>query len=231
MSSTCGPCSNVVPLCAQCIPGTSDPNCVRHRLDFHPWADRQMMICGRCHGRYLYSISPFGKQFLVHPALDERTILLVVWDGYKYTFADSDIVNFPEHASEAVAAYILWKIAENVDKDRGLAADRKADYERLRLALYREAREPNEVDNMDEPAAPVSGGGGFVNTAITSWSDLAALMTPLIPVNTTIMWVDASAGLLRATQVRLGTDATDTASGIQRADDYATTGKIWYNTI
>ncbi len=223
MSTNCAPC-------VQCIPGTSDPNCVRQRLEFHAWDQRQSMICGRCHGQYLYAISPYGKQFLIHPALNESTILLVVWDGYKYDFQDTDIINFPEEASEAVAAYVLWKIAQNVDKDRSLSADRKSDYERLRLALYREAREPNEVDNMDEPAPAIPGGGGIVNTAITSWTDLAAIPTPLVPVGTTILWVEAALNLLRATQVRLGSDATDTASGIQRADDWATTGKVWYST-
>lgn len=78
-------------------------------------------------------------------------------------------------------------------------------------------------------------GGSVVDPAIDSWSDLAAVATTGIAVGALKIWVDASIspGVLKATQLVAGTEATDTANGIQRPDDYnaATNAKYWANRL
>lgn len=76
-------------------------------------------------------------------------------------------------------------------------------------------------------------GGAPVDASIHSWSDLAGIATVGLNVKTVKIWVDDATGLLKATQLLTGTDATDTASGIQRPNDYANPGntKVWYNKL
>lgn len=136
---------------------TDDPNIVRNRLDFVAWEDRQPMIDDQYGARkYQYSISPMSRRFLVHPLLNDETELLLVWDGLKMTFLDADVVPWPEHAAEAVAAYVKWKILLEIDRREDLARvwwdrERKTGvYADLKLALYREARESQDVSGKDE---------------------------------------------------------------------------------
>lgn len=79
--------------------------------------------------------------------------------------------------------------------------------------------------NYLEGSAGVRPGPG-----ISSWAQLQALPTVgYIGTNSTILWVEEATGLLKATQLRVGTDATDTASGIARPDDYsASNQRVWY---
>lgn len=134
-----------------------NPYCARNRLDPIAWQDRQGMICDQ-YGvrRYQVSISPYSKQFLVHPLVNSQTYLLVVWDGIRMTFADGDTVPWPEQAAEAVGAYVKWKIILEVDKRLDLAREwfdkgrNTGIYPNLRLALYREQNEAQFVDGKDE---------------------------------------------------------------------------------
>ncbi len=228
--SPCNPCEQVIGLsnCVRCIPGESDPNCVRVRLSFCAWENRQQMICGRT-PRYLFSISPHGKQFLVTPLLNENTVLKVVWDGYKYDFAANDIINFPAEASEAVAAYVNWKIARTVDKNLALAKEYEIEYQKLRLALFRDFNEGQFPDFKDEEyvsvAPPIP-----VDTTVTTWDELGDLTSAGRVINSILFWVEAATGLLQVVQLRVGTDATDQPNGVQRPDDYnaATNARVWY---
>jgi hypothetical protein len=231
--SPCNPCTGLVGCgCIECTPGVSDPNCVRYKLDPAPWSKRQAMICGAARD-YLYSISPHAKQFVVTPALNENTILKVVWDGYKYAWGDNDEINFPPEAAEAVAAYVMAKVARNIDKNLTLSQSYDQEYARLRLALFRDFREALIPDGQDEEYdgvnLPPGTNGGAVNAGITSWALLAAVPTNFITTGTTILWTESATGLLRATQLRAGTDATSTPDGVQRPDDYsATNERVWY---
>jgi hypothetical protein len=76
-------------------------------------------------------------------------------------------------------------------------------------------------------------GGVVVDPAISTWAQLAAIPTTGVAVGAVKIWVDSATGVLKATQLLAGTDATDTASGIQRPDDYngATNAKVWYNKL
>lgn len=155
--------------------------CDRYRLEFYPWNKRQDLICGaldyftwwgccwpvgNCppapvtcsdvrnwqRKAYVYTMSPMGRNFLIYPQITDSTRLMLVWDGYKYTFADSDDVPYPAESSEAVASYILWRISLVIDKDINLARVHQQEYERKRLSLFRDFQETQVLmeDEKDE---------------------------------------------------------------------------------
>jgi hypothetical protein len=73
-------------------------------------------------------------------------------------------------------------------------------------------------------------GGVAVDTAITSWAELAAVATADLEAGAIKLWINAADGSAKIVQLRTGTDATDTGNGIQRPNDYADPGntKVWY---
>lgn len=73
-------------------------------------------------------------------------------------------------------------------------------------------------------------GGVAVDTAITSWAELAAVPTTGLAVGAIKLWINSADNTAKIVQLRTGTDATDTASGVQRPNDYADPGntKVWY---
>lgn len=155
--------------------------CCKERLQYYPWLKRQDMICGRldfltrsaCCGlpiggcsvdpsnvddqawlakAYVYTMGPMGREFLVYPQVTDSTRLLVIFDGFLYSdIDDADDVPFPEEASEAVAYYLLSKIAGTVDKSPAMAADYTAQYRQKRLELYRDAQQEGIDDAADDP--------------------------------------------------------------------------------
>lgn len=74
-------------------------------------------------------------------------------------------------------------------------------------------------------------GGAPVDPSISSWAQLAAIPTVGDAAGSIKIWVESATGILRATQLLVGSDATDTASGIQRPDDWASSGLVWYNKL
>jgi hypothetical protein len=80
----------------------------------------------------------------------------------------------------------------------------------------------------------LGGGGGSsssgVDASIADWTALAAIATTSLSVPQIKVWYDDAAGVVRHSVLKAGTDATDTANGIQRPDDYApgTNEKVWY---
>lgn len=205
--------------------------------DLWQWANRKA---------YVYTIGPFGKNFLIYPKLTASTRLLLVYDGYTYDFDDGDTVNFPAEASEAVAAYVLAKIYKAVDKNIPLAKEYEADYARLRLSLWRDWQETQDAESKDEEYAdmivppPVNFAGfgaqsipllatvtsleGATNTA------LANLPTLSMDVPTSVVVIIS--GLQQLWTLSAGTDATDTAQGILRPNDYdaASNARVWYQS-
>lgn len=75
-------------------------------------------------------------------------------------------------------------------------------------------------------------GGVPIDAAITTWDQLAALQTTNVAVGAIKIWVNTADLSFKIVQLRAGTDATDTANGIQRPNDYnaATNAKVWYQT-
>ena len=69
-----------------------------------------------------------------------------------------------------------------------------------------------------------------INSNITSWAQLAAVGTTALSVSSVIAWIEAATLILMVTQLLAGTDATNTAAGVQRPSDYnaSTNAKVWY---
>jgi hypothetical protein len=68
------------------------------------------------------------------------------------------------------------------------------------------------------------------DSAVTSWEELAALETVSRSLNSLVFWVELTTGLLQVVQIRTSTAATDTASGVQRPDDYddPDNTRVWF---
>lgn len=232
---------------------TIDQNCRRNALDYVPWQDREALICYTDPCRYAYSIAPFGNQFLIHPVLNDETVLLLVWDGLKMDFENSDPVPWPEHAAEAVAAYIKWKILLVIDKRPDLAAqwylaaagNRPASgvYARLRLALFLEQQEALTANGRDQeyqinttPDSEVIVGFGAQNVAFlstvttlegTGQTALAAVPTTGLTIPFAVQ-IDIGFGY-ETWILKTGTDATDTPAGVLRGNDYSVSNtRVWY---
>lgn len=229
------------------------PECDRNRLDHVPWEDRESLTCAKDVRKYAYSIAPFGNQFMIHPALNDETVLLVVWDGLKSDFVDGDVVRWPEHAAEAVAAYVKYKILLLFDRRPDLAAQyyvpanptRPASgiYAMLRLALLREQQEALVASNRDQeyeitltPNASVVTGFGAQDipflSSVTQYTGTDQTALAAVPTTglTVPFYVTVDVGNGSETWIiKAGTDATDTDSGLLRPNDYATSSneRIW----
>lgn len=140
------------------------PDCTRNRLDFWSWENRHHLLCNQWDVRlYAYAISPQGKEFVIHPVLNDETRLLLVWQGLKIDFAGADVVPFPEESCEAVAAYVKWRILLEIDKNPALAQAQYAIFKNARGDLYLDERAKLSAEKPDEeyptsqaPAAPAA---------------------------------------------------------------------------
>lgn len=87
---------------------------------------------------------------------------------------------------------------------------------------------------IDVPLAGVSTEGSNlvsgIRADITSWAELAAIVTVGASLPVIIEWFDPTVGLVRTVYGTLGSDSTDTTNGVQRADDWATSGVVWYQS-
>ena len=81
-------------------------------------------------------------------------------------------------------------------------------------------------------APPVPTLAVFVDQSITSWADLAAVPTVGLATGSTKLWVDTTTLLLMGAVLMGGIQATNTAEGLQRPDDYdgSTNAKVWHET-
>jgi hypothetical protein len=86
----------------------------------------------------------------------------------------------------------------------------------------------------DSPLAGVIAVGSILRSGfrsdITSWSDLSEVVTAGAQNQWPVIfeWLDTTTGLMRTTFGQVGSDATDTDNGIQRANDWASSGIVWY---
>jgi hypothetical protein len=247
-----------------------DVLCNRYRLNFYPWEHRQDLICGRLSfstwwgccwpgavppvdedeaanwmaKAYVYTIGPMGRNFLIYPQLTTSTRLVLIWDGYKYDFDDADVINFPEEVSEAVAAYILWKITLNVDKNPTLARLHQENYSQLRLALYRDFQETQSMQEKDEeynstlimPSDPFYGFGPqdipflTVVTALEGATNISLQNLPTVSITTPYVLQVKISGELQTWVLMSSTAATDVPNGVMRPNDYnaSTNQKVFF---
>lgn len=131
--------------------GNQHPYCKRNRLDFWAWENRKHLLCASCDRRlYAYAISPDRKMFVIHPGLNDETELLLVWNGIKRDFDDSDDVPWPAEAAEPVAAYVKWRILLEIDKNPALAQQQQAIWQNGRLSLYRDQNDKADAEKPDQ---------------------------------------------------------------------------------
>lgn len=242
-------------------PDTGDlpnPNIERNRLDYVAWEDRldrmirrgnpvnadgTVACCGGGRREYLYAISPFSRQFLVHPLVNSETYLLVVWDGLKMAFEDNDVVPWPEWAAEAVASYVKWKILKFVDKRPDLARDEYAAYVQLRRSLWREQNEAQVADGRDEEYtnSDVPNPSPFANfgaqgipflstvTQLEGGDNTALAEVPTEGITTPYTIQIIISGELQTWVLTASTAANDPSNGVLRPNDYAATTneKVW----
>ena len=78
------------------------------------------------------------------------------------------------------------------------------------------------------PVAPAS--NSRIEPNVGTWADLAALSTTGYQNGTIKIWIETATGETKTVRLLPGTDPTDTASGIQRPNDYANPGnaRVWY---
>jgi hypothetical protein len=142
--------------------------CIQKPLWPFPWENRNELRCGAVPaGRAWASINPQATTMIVFPALEDDDVLQLFWDGIKETFADTDSVPFTEMAAEAVAAYVKSYVAREVDKDRALSAEYRAEYLDLRRTLYVSLREQSNSLIIRQPPA-------FLNCAPATCTDVEA---------------------------------------------------------
>jgi hypothetical protein len=219
-------------VCPPCPTPPVNPSCP------NPWS--------WCEERgYVYSVSPHLDSFIIYPSLNAYDSLLFIWDGYKSVFNPTDTVPYPIEASEAVAAYVLAKIRRQIDRDVNLARESWSDYLNARRSLIREYNENLVADGEDDEylanlVAPpgesfISAGATTVPllqniTAIagTTANCLAAISTVQLTGPLTVMMIIGAFNQLWT--MKQGTDATNVAEGICQANDWATTGNVWYRS-
>ncbi len=190
---------------------------------------------------YVYTIAPHGKSFLVYPAVNDETALLLVWDGYKTEFSPTDTVPFSDGTAEAVANYVMWRIMLTVDKNPGLAREYQAMWRERRLSLYRDWQDTQDAegkgDEYDSDVIPPP----------TNFAAFDAQSIPFLRTITTIAGSGANAleqistlSLTTPTTVMIliggviqlwGLEASTAATGpgVQRPADYNGTSnaKVW----
>lgn len=240
-----------------------DVLCKRYRLNFYPWEHRQDLICGRLSfanwwggcwpngcppvadeeaaawesKAYCYTIGPMGRNFLIYPQLTTSTRLVLIWDGYKYDFDDADVINFPPEVSEAVAAYILWKITLNVDKSPQLARLHQENYSQLRLALYRDFQETQGMEEKDESMGATNVANmdflfGFSAhdipylgsvTSLEGVDNTSLANLPTLNITTPYVLQVKIGGELQTWVIMTSTAANDPTNGVLRFNDYSVT--------
>ncbi len=190
---------------------------------------------------YVYTIAPHGKNFLVYPALNDETALLLVWDGYKTEFLVADTVPFSDGTAEAVANYLKWRITLDVDKNPGLAREYQAMWRERRLSLYRDWQDTQDAEGKGDeydgqtippPAnlAPFGASSVPFLAAITGLEGVTAAYLsdiPTISIATPFMVMVAIGGNVQLWQLTASGAAT--APGIQRPNDFdmTTNMKVW----
>jgi hypothetical protein len=99
-----------------------------------PWERRHEVAGGfKCN---TIALDFRNNQFLVFPALSATNVLLVQFDGKKLEYAEDDPVPLGEPEAEAVAEYVLARIARLVDKNDNAFASHKQEYGILRRKIF-----------------------------------------------------------------------------------------------
>lgn len=119
------------------ITADTDPNAIgwnRIAPEVITWERRHEVVAGMKCNTIAFDFR--GNEFLVYPALSLTNQLLVQFDGKKLEFEMTDDVPFGEAEAEAVAEYVLARIARLVDKNDTAFATHKQEYGNLRRKIF-----------------------------------------------------------------------------------------------
>lgn len=124
-------------IASEIYPGSSNRKAYNSGL----WANRMNMILGVETAVGQWALSPDQQTIILSPIPDENHHVEIVWDGIKRTFADADVVPFPEEAAEAVAEFVKGKITHHIERDPQGAATHFQEYARLRRRINADCKE------------------------------------------------------------------------------------------
>lgn len=203
----------------------AEADCKRFRLDRISWDQRQLMVCGDLGDRYVYTLSPLGRSYKIYPALTANTRLLVMWEGYKQSWNNSDemMAGWDTIAAEAVAEFTKSRIIRDYDKTDPYAGIRRSDnhykaYLTRRRDIYLDYHE-GQFSGQEDVLAPAMLVTSNAVLSLSSLDELRALTTAggAIALNTLFSLV--TDGMLSQWRLEEG-DAVDDSDLWVRAHDY-----------
>lgn len=215
-------------------------NCKRYRLDQVDWESRQAMIC-EClpADRYVYAISPSNRTYYIHPALTEDTRLLVMWEGFKQSWNQDDVMmpGWDSITAEAVGEFAKSRVIRDYDKTDAYAGIRRSDnhfksYVTRRRDIfldYKEGQFSGMGENVIAPEMliPVS----RAVLSLSSLDELRALTTAggAIVLDTLLSVV--TDGMLSQWRLEAGTNADDSDVWVRPADFNETTNPRVFHRV
>lgn len=224
--------------------GNPDTDDTWRTIDYRPvYADRDLRrmqdgLFARGE-RLIYAYPTDGTFWVVPSPIDDTATVTIVWDGVKNAFLSGDTVPFDERAAMAVGDFVLSRIARKVERDMAAAESYYRTYLATKRRIYSDKNEVAVVPGRSHRAGtqnsnfvPSLNMPSGVDAAITSWAQLAAVVTTNVNAGWIKIWIEASTGLTKVTQLRASTAATDTANGIQRGNDFdsVTNAKAWFGS-
>ncbi len=136
-------------------------DCRCHAQEYFLWPNEHVrdLLCGnvslgRC--KFFVAIDEHGRTFTAYPAIEPCRQIVLTWDGYLDDgVTDDDLVPYDAHVVQAVAYWVLWKLAPEIDKNPLTAASSRETYmterrkviriSKDRVRFRRETASPNEA--------------------------------------------------------------------------------------
>lgn len=125
----------------------------RYPLQIRGWEDRMSMAKGSVPSGNWIALDPRSSQFYTYPAIGGRDMIELIWDTVTADYNDSDDVPFTEDVAEAVAEYLLSKLAmrrpgEGARTAVSISREHMANYVRLRSMLYLDNKDRLDVRDL-----------------------------------------------------------------------------------
>jgi hypothetical protein len=115
-----------------------------------------------------------GKIY-IYPSIQSTESVLIMWDGIKRTWSDTDPIDEDPLLASAVEEWMRWKHAERYDRDLTIAQTAEAAYARGRSELIHQCREETRVRGC-EPSYARS-----ANVTALFFNDTAGHATAICP--------------------------------------------------
>jgi hypothetical protein len=113
-----------------------------------PWTYTQAMRAGLVNDMPVLAVDDNRREFLMTPALNDESRLVIEWNGVKTDFADLDTVPFDDKFAEACAEYVLARVVRRVDHDPATAASYAQSYALLKRQLLSDSYERGRLNKQ-----------------------------------------------------------------------------------